>query len=43
MREQFGDIMRVLLNTAPHDKAVRESLAKYHGALGSAREARPAL
>jgi hypothetical protein len=25
MREQFGDIMRVLLNTAPHDKAVRES------------------
>jgi hypothetical protein len=27
MREQFGDIMRVLLNTAPHDKAVRESLA----------------
>src|ERR1700738_3325775 len=27
MREQFGDIMRVLLNTAPHDKVVRESLA----------------
>jgi AcrR family transcriptional regulator len=22
MREQFGDIMRVLLNAAPHDKAV---------------------
>src|ERR1700716_2437413 len=27
MREEFGDIMRVLLNTAPHDKAVFESLA----------------
>jgi AcrR family transcriptional regulator len=27
MREQFGDVMRVLLNTAPHDKAVFESLA----------------
>jgi AcrR family transcriptional regulator len=27
MREEFGDIMRVLLNTAPHDKAVCESLA----------------
>jgi AcrR family transcriptional regulator len=27
MREEFGDILRVLLNTAPHDKAVFESLA----------------
>jgi hypothetical protein len=27
MREQFGDIVRMLLNTAPHDKAVCESLA----------------
>jgi hypothetical protein len=27
MREQFGDVVRVLLNTAPHDKAVCESLA----------------
>jgi AcrR family transcriptional regulator len=27
MREEFGDIMRVLLSTAPHDKAVSESLA----------------
>jgi AcrR family transcriptional regulator len=26
MREESGDIMRVLLNTAPHDKAVSESL-----------------
>jgi AcrR family transcriptional regulator len=26
MREESGDIMRVLLNTAPHDKAVLESL-----------------
>jgi AcrR family transcriptional regulator len=27
VREQFGDIMRVLLTTAPHDKAVAENLA----------------
>jgi AcrR family transcriptional regulator len=27
MREEFGDIMRVMLNTAPNDKAVTESLA----------------
>src|SRR5260370_16790364 len=27
MQEQFGDVVRVLLNTAPHDKAVCESLA----------------
>lgn len=27
MREEFGDIMRVLLTTAPHDKAVAESVA----------------
>ena len=27
MRERFGDVVRVLLNTAPHDKAVCESLA----------------
>lgn len=27
MREEFGDVMRVLLNTAPHDRAVSESLA----------------
>ena len=27
VREEAGDIMRVLLNTAPHDKAVSESLA----------------
>jgi AcrR family transcriptional regulator len=27
MREEFGDIMRVLLNTAPHDAAVAKSLA----------------
>ncbi len=27
MREEFGDILRVLLNTAPHDRAVFESLA----------------
>ncbi len=27
IREQFGDVVRVLLNTAPHDKAVCESLA----------------
>src|SRR5258708_10746263 len=27
MRERFGDVVRVLLNTAPHDKAVSESLA----------------
>jgi AcrR family transcriptional regulator len=27
MREQFGDVVRVLLNTAPHDRAVCESLA----------------
>ena len=27
MREEFGDIMRVLLNTAPHDPAVAKSLA----------------
>jgi AcrR family transcriptional regulator len=27
MREEFGDIMRVLQSTAPHDKAVSESLA----------------
>lgn len=26
MREESGDVMRVLLNTAPHDKAVFESL-----------------
>jgi AcrR family transcriptional regulator len=26
VREEFGDIMRVLLNTAPHDKAVFKSL-----------------
>ncbi len=27
MREEFGDIMRVMLNTAPHDQAVAKSLA----------------
>lgn len=27
MREEFGDIMRVLLATAPHDRPVSESLA----------------
>jgi AcrR family transcriptional regulator len=27
MREDFGDIMRVMLNTAPHDQAVAQSLA----------------
>ena len=27
MREEFGDIMRVLLTTAPHDQAVAGSLA----------------
>jgi AcrR family transcriptional regulator len=27
MREEFGDIMRVMLATAPHDKAVAQSLA----------------
>jgi AcrR family transcriptional regulator len=27
MREESGDVMRVLLNTAPHDKAVFENLA----------------
>ena len=27
MREEFGDFLRVLLSTAPHDKAVCESLA----------------
>lgn len=27
MREEFGDIMRVMLSTAPHDKAVAQSLA----------------
>jgi AcrR family transcriptional regulator len=27
MREEFGDVMRVLLNTAPHDPAVAKSLA----------------
>jgi AcrR family transcriptional regulator len=27
MRVEFGDIMRVLLNTAPHDPAVAQSLA----------------
>ena len=27
MREEFGDVMQVLLNTAPHDKIVFESLA----------------
>jgi AcrR family transcriptional regulator len=27
MREESGDVMRMLLNTAPHDKAVFESLA----------------
>lgn len=27
MREEFGDIMRVLIYTAPHDKGVAESLA----------------
>src|SRR5258707_2450362 len=27
MREEFGDVMRVLLNTAPHDQAVFDSLA----------------
>jgi hypothetical protein len=27
VREQFGDVVRVLLNAAPHDKAVCESLA----------------
>jgi AcrR family transcriptional regulator len=27
MREEFADIMRVMLATAPHDKAVAESLA----------------
>lgn len=26
MREQFGDVMKVLVETAPHDKAVFESL-----------------
>jgi len=36
MREEFGDIMRVLLTTAPHDEALSESLqaatAKYRQA-----------
>jgi AcrR family transcriptional regulator len=27
LREQFGDVLRVLLGTAPHDKTVCESLA----------------
>lgn len=27
MREESGDVMRVLLNTAPHDKTICESLA----------------
>ena len=27
MREQFGDVVRVLFNTVPHDTAVCESLA----------------
>jgi AcrR family transcriptional regulator len=27
MREESGDVMRMLLNTAPHDKAVSENLA----------------
>jgi AcrR family transcriptional regulator len=27
LREQFGDVLRVLLSTAPHDKMVCESLA----------------
>ena len=27
MREEFGDIMRVMIATAPHDRAVAESLA----------------
>jgi AcrR family transcriptional regulator len=39
MRENFGDIMRLMLNTAPHDKAAAESLdavtARYRGALAS--------
>src|SRR5450756_474914 len=26
MREEFGDVMKVLVDTAPHDKAVSESL-----------------
>jgi AcrR family transcriptional regulator len=36
MREECGDVMRVLLTTAPHDKAVADSLAtataRYHQA-----------
>jgi AcrR family transcriptional regulator len=28
LREQFGDILRVLLSTAPHDKAASEHLAE---------------
>jgi AcrR family transcriptional regulator len=39
MREQFGDITRLIVNTAPHDKAAAESLdvmtARYRGALTS--------
>lgn len=27
MREEFGDIMRLILKTAPHDKAASETLA----------------
>jgi AcrR family transcriptional regulator len=27
MREEFGDVMRVMLNTAPHDQGVAQSLA----------------
>jgi AcrR family transcriptional regulator len=39
MREDFGDVMRVMLNTAPHDKTVAEIqdavTARYRGALAS--------
>lgn len=39
MREEFGDIMHLMLNTAPHDKAAAESMdamtARYRGALAS--------
>jgi AcrR family transcriptional regulator len=37
MREEFGDIMRVMLSTAPHDQAIAQSLktatARYRGAV----------
>jgi AcrR family transcriptional regulator len=39
MREDFGDIIRLMLNTAPHDKAAAEIqgavTARYRGALAS--------